>query len=102
MDRSRWVVIRSICADHVCRTTASRIALSEVACSGDISGPWDVDAEPVYVGNGGHAMLFRGFNGALRYILHRPGFSKDRLERVVVLNFDENGPRLVPRDESVA
>jgi arabinan endo-1,5-alpha-L-arabinosidase len=45
------------------------IAISD---SGKLAGPWRQQAEPVYKENGGHAMLFRTFEGALMMVLHMP------------------------------
>jgi hypothetical protein len=45
------------------------IAISE---SGKLAGPWKQQAEPLFNSNGGHAMLFRSFEGRLMMILHSP------------------------------
>lgn len=46
--------------------------------SGKISGPWIQEPEPFLGNNSGHGMLFRTFDGALRYVVH---------------HVDGNGPR---------
>lgn len=48
---------------------ATGIAISE---SGKIAGPWVQQDEPVFKANGGHAMLFKTFEGKLMMILHSP------------------------------
>ena len=45
------------------------IAISE---SGQLSGPWKQQAEPVYKDDGGHGMLFKTFDGKLMMVLHAP------------------------------
>ncbi|MBN2471799.1 MAG: family 43 glycosylhydrolase [Anaerolineae bacterium] len=50
------------------------IARSE---SGDISGPWVQQPEPLYAGDGGHCMAFRAFTGDLRLAYHRPNPTPD-------------------------
>lgn len=45
------------------------IAISE---SGKIAGPWVQQDEAIYKANGGHAMLFKTFEGKLMMILHSP------------------------------
>lgn len=44
-------------------------ALSE---SGRLDGPWKHRPEPLYKEHGGHAMLFRTFDGKLMMVLHYP------------------------------
>ncbi len=38
--------------------------------SGELSGPWKHDPEPLNTDDGGHAMLFRDFSGQLRISYH--------------------------------
>jgi arabinan endo-1,5-alpha-L-arabinosidase len=45
------------------------IAISE---SGKLAGPWKQQAEPLYTKDGGHAMLFKTFEGKLMMTLHSP------------------------------
>jgi arabinan endo-1,5-alpha-L-arabinosidase len=59
--------------------------------SGNVLGPWDVQAGPLFTAGGGHGMAFRSFEGENLFILHSPGFSKDRLERARLLKMDEEG-----------
>ncbi len=42
------------------------------SASGEIPGPWQQLAEPLYAGDGGHCMVFRTFDGQLRLALHHP------------------------------
>jgi beta-xylosidase len=43
--------------------------------TGDISGPWQQDAEPLYRDDGGHGMVFHTFEGQLMLTVHRPNAS---------------------------
>jgi beta-xylosidase len=51
--------------------------------SGDITGPWTHDPEPLYTNDGGHPMVFRDFDGRLRLSLHQP--NRNSQERPVFL-----------------
>ncbi|HNR32553.1 MAG TPA: glycoside hydrolase family 43 protein [Candidatus Hydrogenedentes bacterium] len=46
--------------------------------SGRIEGPWEQQAEPVFDGCGGHAMLFHTFDGLLMMSLHAPNAHPSR------------------------
>lgn len=48
------------------------IAISD---SGKVAGPWRQQAEPFFRGDGGHAMIFRRFDGVLMVALHSPNRS---------------------------
>jgi arabinan endo-1,5-alpha-L-arabinosidase len=43
-----------------------------VSDSGHVFGPWRQSAEPLYGKDGGHGMLFEGFDGRLWMTLHHP------------------------------
>jgi beta-xylosidase len=45
------------------------------SASGDILGPWQQQAEPLYAGDGGHCMTFRAFDGQWMLSYHRPNAS---------------------------
>ncbi|MEZ4666353.1 MAG: glycoside hydrolase family 43 protein [Anaerolineae bacterium] len=45
--------------------------------SGDILGPWQQLPEPLYIGDGGHCMVFRTFDRQLMLAYHRPNPSPD-------------------------
>jgi len=62
------------------------------SASGEISGPWQQVAEPLYAGDGGHCMVFRTFDGQLRLAFHRPNQSPD--ERPQFIPLRENGALL--------
>jgi len=49
--------------------------------TGKLAGPWDQQAEPIYSNNGGHAMLFKRFDGQLMMILHQPNKAPTERER---------------------
>jgi hypothetical protein len=40
--------------------------------SGTLWGPWKQSGAPLYAADGGHGMVFRGFDGKLRLALHAP------------------------------
>lgn len=40
--------------------------------SGDVTGPWEHEPDPLYEGDGGHGMVFRRFDGELVLTLHSP------------------------------
>ncbi|WP_309706840.1 glycoside hydrolase family 43 protein [Armatimonas sp.] len=49
--------------------------------SGNLTGPWDQDQEPLFAADGGHAMLFRTLTGSLLLTLHQPnGGGKERAQ----------------------
>ena len=62
------------------------------AASGQVTGPWEQQAEPVFAKDGGHGMLFRTFDGGLRMTLHCPNRTPD--ERPVFLPVEETGTTL--------
>lgn len=59
------------------------------SAGGSIKGPWEQIAEPIFTGDGGHGMLFRTFDGALKLTLHRPNSTPD--ERPLILDAEERG-----------
>jgi GH43 family beta-xylosidase len=63
-----------------------------VSASGKLAGPWRQQAEPVFAADGGHAMLFRRFDGQLMMILHQPNRTPD--ERAVLLPMEDRGDTL--------
>ena len=67
---------------------------AELIChsdNGELSGNWQVSAEPLFRQNGGHGMIFRGSDGVLRFVMHRPN-SPATMERPVILALkDANG-----------
>lgn len=63
--------------------------------SGSIAGPWR-QVEPLFRENGGHGMVFRGYDGALRLALHSP--NEHLKERPVFLPVEERGGMLRPAD----
>lgn len=63
--------------------------------SGSVLGPWHQDAEPLWVEDGGHGMLFRTLDGQLHMTLHAPNDTPNERARFVPL--DEVDGRLVAR-----
>ncbi len=64
--------------------------------SGELKGPWKHDAEPLNTDDGGHAMLFRDFNGQLRISYHAPNGAPHTRVRIYKVT-DVNGKlKIVP------
>ena len=63
------------------------------SATGTILGPWIQDAKPLIDEDGGHAMLFRTFNGELKLAIHSP--NKSPYERPVFLSIVEKNNSLV-------
>lgn len=62
------------------------------SASGEISGPWRHEPEPLYAGDGGHCMTFRTFEGQLLLAYHRPNPSPN--ERPFFVRVQERGASL--------
>ncbi len=45
------------------------VAISD---SGQVQGPWRQTTPPIFPENGGHGMVFRDYQGSLRFVLHFP------------------------------
>ncbi len=56
--------------------------------NGELSGNWQICEEPLFRQNGGHGMIFRDFNGQLRFIMHRPN-APAKSEHPVILNLND-------------
>lgn len=58
--------------------------------SGEISGPWVQEKNPIYSKDGGHGMIFKTFNGRLMITIHTP--NKTPNERPAFFEIvDDNG-----------
>jgi hypothetical protein len=62
-----------------------------VSQSGKVAGPWIQEPEPLYVGDGGHPMLFQTFDGRLVMAIHQPN---RRVERVRFFEMEDTGDAL--------
>jgi hypothetical protein len=51
--------------------------------SGQVSGPWQHDPEPIWAEDGGHGMIFETFDGQLMLTFHSPD------ERAVFVEIEE-------------
>ena len=61
-----------------------------VSDNNDISGSWKPCPAPIFGKDGGHGMIFRGYDGVLRLVLHAP--NENPKERPVFLPIsDEDG-----------
>jgi hypothetical protein len=66
------------------------------SASGGILGAWEQLPEPLYAGDGGHCMVFRGFDGRLWLALHRPNTTPE--ERPHFIPLIEQGASLRTAD----
>jgi hypothetical protein len=71
-----------------------------ISVSGKLVGPWRHQAEPFFWEDGGHAMVFRRFDGALMVSLHSPNRSPD--ERCRLIEVQDTGETLLRRASSQA
>ncbi len=62
------------------------------SASGSVAGPWTQDGEPLWADDGGHAMIFRGLDGAPMLALHSPNRGGE--ERPVFRRVEEAGGTL--------
>lgn len=53
--------------------------------SGEIAGPWVQTEEPLFVGDGGHVMLFKTLEGKDMMAMHCPHTVRDRSERLKLI-----------------
>jgi len=78
------------------KTGTYAVALARAA-SGTITGPWELDPEPIFAKHGGHGMLFRDFGGELFLSIHVPNSPPP--ERPVFLRVAEiDGKLKLPAD----
>ena len=68
------------------------IGLAE-STSGKVSGPWKQQPEPLFSKDGGHAMLFRSFEGKLYIVFHGPN-SPSGSERAHLYEVEDLGDTL--------
>lgn len=64
------------------------VAISD---SGKLAGPWRQQAEPVFSADGGHAMIFKRFDGQLMMVLHSPN---KQTERARLFEMEDTGETL--------
>ncbi len=62
------------------------------AVADDIHGPWTHLPEPLFDGNGGHAMFFTAFDGVRKMCIHCP--ERPMEERMKIMNVTEREGRL--------
>jgi beta-xylosidase len=60
--------------------------------SGDIMGPWKQEEKPLYALDGGHAMLFKTFDGKLMMSMHCP--NTHIRKRMLLFEMEEKGDKL--------
>jgi beta-xylosidase len=66
--------------------------------SGEIQGPWEQEPIPLYVMDGGHAMLFKRFDGQLMMSFHAPNHPHSA-KRMLLFEVEEQGSKLVTLNE---
>lgn len=69
-----------------------------VSRSGSITGPWQQQVEPLFAEDGGHAMLFRRFDGELMLALHQPNHAPRERLRLLAAKERAAGLDLCPVD----
>ena len=69
------------------------IGIAESA-TGSVKGPWRQQEKPLFVKNGGHGMIFRTLDGALKLILHQPN-SPLGAERAKIYDINDTGDTLI-------
>jgi len=62
-----------------------------ISASGKLAGPWKQQAEPVFSADGGHAMIFKRFDGQLMMVLHSPN---KQTERARLFEMEDTGETL--------
>ncbi len=72
--------------------TGYAIGLS-ISESGHILGPWRQQDKALYSGDGGHGMIFKGLDGALRLAIHTPNHTPE--ERPIFLPVNETAEGFV-------
>jgi GH43 family beta-xylosidase len=60
--------------------------------SGKVTGPWKQQSEPLFKADGGHAMIFRTFQGQLMLCLHQP--NQRQTERMKIIPLEDMGTTL--------
>ena len=61
--------------------------------SGQIFGPWDQEEVPLYFHDGGHAMLFKSFDGRLMMSLHCPNTPHTK-KRLLIFEMEDKAGKL--------
>ncbi len=67
------------------------------SATGTIHGPWIQEKIPLYALDGGHAVLFKSFNGKLMMSLHCPNIHPKK--RILLFEMNETGNRLEIKNE---
>ena len=66
--------------------------------SGEIHGPWVQEPIPLYVMDGGHAMIFRRFDGQKMMTFHAPNHPHDK-KRMLLFDIEERGDQIILANE---
>jgi len=62
--------------------------------TGEVTGPWRQEAEPLWAEDGGHGMIFRALDGRLMLTLHCPNRSPNERPFFVEIEEAADGIRL--------
>ena len=65
--------------------------------SGEITGPWKQEPEPLFSQDGGHSMMFTRFDGTLMMCLHTP--NRPGKERMLLFEMEDSFGKLHIRNE---
>ncbi|GAA1807251.1 glycoside hydrolase family 43 protein [Nesterenkonia flava] len=65
------------------------------SATGEITGPWEQQPEPLYEADGGHGMIFRALDGTLYLTLHTPNDTPNERAIFIELQEIEGGLRTV-------
>lgn len=65
------------------------------SASGEILGPWQQLSDPLYVGDGGHCMVFCDFDGQLHLAFHRPNPSPEERPHFLLLRESQSSLEIV-------
>jgi len=64
--------------------------------SGRIAGPWEQIQEPLVARDGGHGMIFQGFDGRLVMPIHQPNSGPIRMR---LFELEDLGDRIALKQE---
>lgn len=84
--RTRTGTLVMIWSSFIRGAYATGVAVSE---TGRVHGPWRQEPEPLFADDGGHAMIFRRFDGGLMLVLHQPNQPPN--ERARLFELEDTG-----------
>ncbi len=84
--RTRTGTLLMVWSSFISGAYATGVAVSE---TGKLHGPWRQEPEPLFAEDGGHAMIFRRFDGGLMLVLHQPNQPPN--ERARLFELEDTG-----------